>query len=106
MLFPIAYSPLSEFLNLSRRHMGRTRGPPLLRDIRFMPQPPVLHSTGKIAKSLIWFMFAFLQQSEPTDARLSVYNVMGRSNMGGMYLRELSACRPHCCRPVQFGSTC
>lgn len=88
VLFPIAYTPLSDFLKLSRRHMGGTRGPPLLRDIPFLPLPPVLHCTGKSSKSLILFMFAFLPQAEQTEARLSVYNVMGRSNMGGMYLRE------------------
>lgn len=88
LLPSIACSPLSTFFSRVRRAFGGTRGYPLLRDIPFMVQLPILHCTGKIAKSLIFFMFALLPETLRETARRNVYSVMGRSNIGGLYLRE------------------
>lgn len=95
VLPPIAYTPLSECFKLVRRHMAGTRGYPLLDDIPFMAQPPVLHCTGKVAKCLTWFLFALLPDNLRIAGRVNVYKVMGRSNMGGMYLREFGRLVAH-----------
>lgn len=48
----------------------------------------ILHCTGKIAKSLIYFMLALLPENQRVMARRNIYSVMGRSHVDGMYLRE------------------
>lgn len=91
----IAYTPASDFFKLLRRLLGGTRGYPLLGNIPFIVQPPVLHSTGKITKSLVWFLFALLSSTKQDVARIRIFEILGRSNMGGMYLREFGRLAAH-----------
>lgn len=95
LLPPIAYSPLSGMFKLLRRLLGGTRGFPLLGDIPFVVQPPVLHCTGTIAKNLIWFMLSLLPASHKITARRNIFSVLGRGNMKSMYLREFSLLVAH-----------
>jgi len=88
LLPQIAYTPLSKFYLLLRRRLGGTRGYPLLGDIPFRIIAPVLHCTGKISKGLMFFLLAIMPLTMRTTARNKIYLLMGRSNMGGMYLRE------------------
>ena len=83
-----SYSPLSDFYRLLRRRLGGLRGYPLLGDIPFLIQAPVLHCTGKISKGLMFFLLARISPQMRVVARSHIYAVMGRSNLGGMYLRE------------------
>jgi len=83
-----AYTPLSTVYRLLRRHLGGTRGYPLLLDIPLLIQAPVFHCTGKIAKSLMYFLLALLSQDDELSARTKIYALLGRSNLGAMYLRE------------------
>lgn len=91
----IAYSPLSDMYKLLRRLLGGTRGYPLLGNIPFLVQPPVLHCTGKIAKNLVWFLFSLLPASLKVTARMNIFSIMGRSNMKSMYLREFCRLSAH-----------
>lgn len=90
LLPDIAYTPLSTMFRRLRRMLGGTRGYPLLGDIPFVVQPPVLHCTGKIGKTLVWFQHALLSNADQETARSRIFAVLGRSNMGGMYLREFA----------------
>lgn len=47
---PLFYTCLSDFFKLLRQRLEGTRGPPILGDIPFLVQAPVLHCTGKISK--------------------------------------------------------
>lgn len=91
----IAYSPLSDMYKLLRRLLGGTRGYPLLGNIPFLVQLPVLHCTGKIAKNLVWFLFSLLPASLKITARMNIFSIMGRSNMKSMYLREFCRLTAH-----------
>lgn len=95
LLPPIAYSPLSDMHRLLRRLLGGTRGFPVLGDIPFVVQPPVLHCTGKISKNLIWFLFSRLTASQKIKARRDVFSLLGRGNMQSMYLREFGLLVAH-----------
>lgn len=88
LLPTIAYTPLSEMFRRLRRALGGSRGYPLMGDIPFIVQPPVLHGTGNIAKKLVWFQFSLLSEDDRNTARARVFSVLGRSSMGSMYLRE------------------
>lgn len=87
-LFTIYCTSLSHFFRLLRRRLGASRGYPLLGDIPFMLQAPIIYCTDKIAKSVFLFLLAPLSDSEQATARQHVYNIMGRSTMGGLYQRE------------------
>lgn len=95
LLPTIAYTPLSEMFRRLRRALGGTRGYPLMGDIPFVVQPPVLHATGNIAKKLVWFQFALLSEDDRNTARARVFSVLGRSSMGSMYLREFGRLIAH-----------
>ena len=84
----VAYTPLSEFYRLLRRRVGGPRGYPQLGDIPFLIIAPVLHCTGKISKGLMFFLLAIMPMTMKTTARNQIYFLMGRNNVGGMYLRE------------------
>lgn len=85
----IAVNPLPDFFTKTRRSMGGPRGEPFLRDISFFMHAPVLNCTGKISEALVFFAFALMSIPTRDVARQSIYNVMGRSNLRRMYLREL-----------------
>ena len=87
---PIAYTPLSDVYRLLRRRMGGPRGYPLLGEIPFRIQAPVLHCVGKISKCLMYFLLALLTPSYRDAARQKIYSLLGRSNLGAMYLREFA----------------
>jgi len=84
----VAYTPLSEFYRLLRRRVGGPRGYPLFGDIPFRIIAPVLHCTGKISKGLMFFLLAIMPMTMKTTAGNQISFLMGRNNMGGMYLRE------------------
>lgn len=87
--FPsVANTPMSHFFKLLRRRCAGTRGHPLLGDTPFLVQSPVIHCTGNFAKVLICFMIALRTQAQHAAAREHLYNILRRSNMGGLYLRE------------------
>jgi len=83
-----AHTPLSEIYRLLRRRLGGTRGYPLLSDIPLIIRAPVLHCAGKIAKCLLYFMLALLSADDEQSARKKIYALLGRFNLGAMYLRE------------------
>jgi len=84
----VAYTPLSNFFKRLRRRLGGSRGYPLLGDIPFVLQAPVLHCTGKISKGLMFFLLALMGEPMETKAKRAIYKLMGRGNLGGLYLRE------------------
>ena len=84
----VAYTPLSEFYRLLRRRVGGPRGYPLFGDIPFRIIVLVLHCTGKISKGLMFSLLAIMPMTMKTTACNQIYFLMGRNNIGGMYLRE------------------
>ena len=84
----VAYKPLSKFFERLRRRLGGSRGYPLLGDIPFVLQVAVLHCTGKISKGLMFFLLALMGAPMETKAKKAIYKLMGRGNLGGLYLRE------------------
>lgn len=88
-LLTILYTTLPRFFPLLRRHLGRTRGYPLLGDIPFMLQASIIHCTDNTVKSVFLFLLALLSDSEHATARQHVYNIIRRSNMGGLYQRKV-----------------
>lgn len=82
--------PLADTFRLLRRLFGGTRVFPFLGDIPFIAQPPVLRSTGKLAKFVFWLQSALLPKFQKDVARIHILDVMGRSNMGAMYLLEFA----------------
>jgi len=85
---PHAYTPLSDVFRLLRRRLGGPRGYPLVGDIPFPVQAPVMHCVGKLGKCIIYFMLALLSEPLQARARSRIYALLGRSNTGAMYLRE------------------
>lgn len=83
-----AYTPLSDVFRLLRRRLGGPRGYPLVGDIPFLVQAPVMHCCGKLGKCVIYFMLALLPETHQARARRKIYALLGRSNTGAMYLRE------------------
>lgn len=67
-----AYTPLSTVYRLLRRHLGGTRGYPLLSDIPLLIKAPVLHCKGKITKSLMYFLLALLSPDDELRARTKI----------------------------------
>jgi len=90
LLPKIAYTPLSTAFRRLRRRLGGPRGYPLLGDIPFVIQAPVMHCAGKISKSLMYFLLALLHKPYLATARQKIYALLGRSNLGAMYLREFA----------------
>jgi len=86
----IADTPLSTAFRRLRRRLGGPRGYPLLADIPFVIQAPVMHCAGKISKCLMYFLLALLHKPFRTMARQRIYALLGRSNLGAMYLREFA----------------
>jgi len=84
----IADTPMSTMWKRLRRQVGCMRGYPIIRDVPFVAQAPVMHCTGKILKCLIFFLLAMLTKSQSELARAAIYASTGRANMGGLYLRE------------------
>jgi len=64
------------------------RGYPIIRDVPFVAQAPVLHCTGKILKGLMFFLLALLTKAHWEISRAAIYASTGRANMGGLYLRD------------------
>lgn len=84
-----AYTPLPDVYRLLRRRLGGTRGYSLLGDIPVFVQAPVMHCSGKIGKCLVSLMLALLPPCLRFRARTKVYAMLGRLNLGAVYLREL-----------------
>ena len=89
ILPPASYTPISKYFRLLRRRIGGPRGYPLLGNIPLRLQYDVLHCSEKIRKGLMYFLLALLPEFKHITARLSIYRLMGRNKVGGMYIREL-----------------
>lgn len=87
---------LVRLLKLARQACGDTRGSyPILHDIPCMPQAPIMHCTGKVAMSLVFFGLTVMSINSRDAVRLNIYKVMGRANMGGMYSSEFGRVVAH-----------
>ena len=72
LLPKIAYTPLSTAFRRLRLRLGGPRGYPLLGDIPFVIQAPVMHCAGKIRKCLMYFFLrSFTSPSSLPRAKLS-----------------------------------
>lgn len=96
LLPQIAFTPLPDFFKTARNAAWGTRGNyPILHDFPCMRQAPILHCTSKFSKFLLFFALSILSISEREQVRFNVHKVMGRSNLGGMYLREFGRLVAH-----------
>eukprot|EP00168_Porphyra_purpurea_P018318 TRINITY_DN674_c0_g1_i5.p3 TRINITY_DN674_c0_g1~~TRINITY_DN674_c0_g1_i5.p3 ORF type:complete len:156 (+),score=26.46 TRINITY_DN674_c0_g1_i5:1017-1484(+) len=86
-----AYTPLSNVYRLLRLGFSGTRGYPLFAGIPTLVQAPVMHSSCKIGKCLVYFMLALVCPSLRLRARTKIYEMLGSSNLGAMDLREFGS---------------
>lgn len=48
---------------------------------------PVLHRTGKISEGLMFFLIVVMPLTMRVTVCAKIYSLMGRNNVGGLYLR-------------------
>jgi len=95
----IAQTAFTEAMNVIRRLFGGVRGYALVHGLEVLLQAPVLHSTGNIANTLVFFILARMPRELEDLSKTLIRAVMSKSQMESLYLREFR-------EPVAAGVAC
>jgi len=85
----IAQTAFTEAMNVIRRLFGGLRGYALVHYLEVLLQAPVLHLTGNIANTLVFFVLAHMPKELEDLSKTLIRAVMSKGQMESLYLREL-----------------